>query len=388
MRWFLCLLLTSLMGIETVHITSAQAYDSYFWETQVVRDIPASAVQRHIDELQEQVSMILDRGPLSSLRLNYSDQLDDAYWLYKERGRIITTLSFAYPYLTSDQQVRVRQYVRTSLADGSEAVWTTPLKAPGEGVERNLHGYMVLEGRFDFNLGSLSTYFHVLYGLWLYGYKTSDWQTVQQYWDQIVTFYQENKDNRILYGQLSGHIGMLRLAQQFGDYDMERTVIEDLTEELDTGLEISAVERRISSTKYARFYEDRNAYYFPGQPWMFLDATPEIWRYLNDRLQTEVSERITQFERFYPHWWLAQQPSFTRWTGDESTGLTSETFGMVFPYKRWIEGTSPEQLSRYMRSIPTGYGDSYWLEALVTTIEAYGSVCWVDVRTNQEVSCY
>ena len=81
-------------------------------------------------------------------------------------------------------------------------------------------------------------------------------------------------------------------------------------------------------------------------------------------------------EEAYPLWWLHQAPYFTRWTGDEGIGLPSEVFGLVFPVERWVKQTRAETLAGYMRSVPTGVGDCYWIESLVQTIEAFGVVEW------------
>jgi hypothetical protein len=39
------------------------------------------------------------------------------------------------------------------------------------------------------------------------------------------------------------------------------------------------------------------------------------------------------------------------------------------------------QLKNFMRSAPVGIGDLYWIESLVSVIEANGRQCWVDVRS-------
>ncbi len=48
--------------------------------------------------------------------------------------------------------------------------------------------------------------------------------------------------------------------------------------------------------------------------------------------------------------------------------------GKNYPLERWVKDTPPDKLASYLRSVPTGIGDAYWIEGLVQTIEAFGTV--------------
>ena len=366
---------------------------TYLWEKPTTINLNQGLVSSQIQTLRSEVDKILAKGSLAPLRMNFGDQWDiDGYWMYLERGRIITTLAHAYPYLTSQEQQQVKTYVQTMLSSGAEAPWTTTTKTNGQGDERRLHQNKITEGRFP-NSGSPSTLvptLHVIYGFWLYGDRTGDWATIQSYWNQIKTYYNNNKTgNGILYGQLSGFIGMARLAHQFNDTAMRATVETDANSQFTTALTPATVYTREQNTIYSYFFTSRNAGSFPGQPWMFLEMSPEIFRFFNNQatLKTEIQTRLSQFETRYPAWWLHESPYFTRWTGDESSGITPEAVGLFFPYKRWIQKETPQTLTDYVRSAPEGIGDSHWMEALVSTIESYGQTCWINVQTGQQVSC-
>ena len=54
--------------------------------------------------LQEEVDKILQAGPLAPIRLAFGDLYWENYFQYQEPGRILTTLAWAWPYLTPDQQ--------------------------------------------------------------------------------------------------------------------------------------------------------------------------------------------------------------------------------------------------------------------------------------------
>jgi len=65
--------------------------------------------------LRQEVDYILDAGHLAPIRLAFGDLLDDNYFLYQEPGRILTTLAWAWPYLTAEQQARTLSYVEAEL---------------------------------------------------------------------------------------------------------------------------------------------------------------------------------------------------------------------------------------------------------------------------------
>jgi hypothetical protein len=363
---------------------AAQDFDRYFWEQPVVNDIATAEVSVEQQLLQSEIQQILDRGALAPLRMNYSDLDFEGYWIYRVRGQVIGTLAKAYPYLTDAQQGQVSDYVQAVLASGDEAPWQSALKAAGEGEERRLHGYALTTGRYPHNPAAGSTpTLQVLYGLWLYGERSGDWPTVQRYWPQIKDYYAVHKREPVLYGQISGFIGMLRLAQQFGDTDTVALVEADARAQFSAALDPAVMAERQASTSFAYFTADRKVEYFPGQPWMYLDASPEVLRFIAETasLREEAVERLGAFEALYPEWWLHQAPYFTRWTGDESVGLTPEVFGLLMPYHDWLAATDTMQLKTFMRSAPVGIGDLYWIESLVSVIEANGRRCWVDVRS-------
>ena len=154
-----------------------------------------------------------------------------------------------------------------------------------------------------------------------------------------------------------------------------------LAADLEKGKDTNAIEQRQKKTRYAKFYDPRGVWAFAGQPWMFLDASPEILRFISDNPDTkkQAVERISAIKEVYPLWWLHQPPYFTRWTGDEGVGTPPDLFGMIYPIERWVKQTPADELAKYMRSAPTGIGDCYWMESLVQTIEACGPVQWSKV---------
>ena len=361
-------------------LAAGETYVKYLWETPRVSDMDAAATADLVAQLRREVDKILDRPLLAPLRLSYADVPHEAYWLYYERGRIITTLSYAYPHVPAQQQDRIRGYVRKLLADPKHAPYEPGILGPADGASRALHGRQITEGRYIHYLGHCPT-LHVLYGLWLYGDRTGDWDALKPYWSQIKARYLQGiEKDPILYGQMGAHIAMARLAKRFQDNELLARAEKALTADLEQGKDIARIVQRLERTRFAHFRQPRNRGSFPGDCWVFLDACPEILRFLHDTQKVEVLRRTEQIKARYPLWWLHQAPYFTRWTGDEGVGVTPELIGMVFPVERWVAQTEAAQLERFMRSTPVGIGDCYWIESLVQTIEAFGRLEWKKVE--------
>jgi len=373
-RLIVCLFYAVLLGVFAGTAVAADSCDKYLWRTVHVTNIDVTKTTPMVQELRREVQRVLDAGPLGPLRLSYADLPYEAYWIYYERGRIITTLAWAYPHLSDPQQDAVLVHVRGLLADPVHAPWTPGIKGKTDGAARALHGQQVTEGRYP-NAKDCPT-LHVLYGLWLYGHRTNDWETIRSCWPKIKQYYVQSGDAIFLYGQMSAHIAVARLARRFGDTDAQAVAIQRLAKDLEDGKSIDHIENRQKKIRFKAFYDDRNKSRFKGQPWMFLDVSPELCRFIEDNLKDRAIDKIEQIKSVYPLWWLHQAPYFTRWTGDEGIGVSPELFGMVYPIERWVKKTSPDNLALYMRSMPTGIGDCYWLEGLAQTIEAFGTVRW------------
>jgi hypothetical protein len=355
-------------------------YDRYLWQAPRVANIDPQRTAPLIEILRTEVDRILAAGPLAPLRMAYADLPYEAYWLYYERGRIITTLASAYPHVDLSRQQSIQQHVRTALAGAGDAPWVPGLKRPTDGAPRALSGVRVTEGRFVDYLGDpagLVPTLHVFYGLWLYGDRTGDWDTLRSHWAQIKEAYARDAATTvILYGQMGAHLALARMSARFGDDAMLRTAVQELERDFNAGKDLARIEERQKQSRYKVFYDPRNAPSFPGQPWMFLDLCPEVARYLTDHVKEAVLQRADAFIARYPLWWLHQAPYSARWTGDEGEGLPADCFGMIYPLERWVRSTPPEKLALYLRSVPTGVGDCYWIEGLVQTIEAFGAVTW------------
>lgn len=364
------------------YVRAATSYDTYIWQKQVTTGLNSSAANAQMQELSREVAAIVSKGALAPLVIHYSDQPEEGYLMYQDRGRIIQTLAMAYPYVNSTQQSQITTYVKNMLSSGDENFMSNKLKTPGQGVQRRLHGSMGADKvpRDVFN--NIPT-LHLIYGMWLYGDKTGDWTTVQSYWPAIKTFYANNKNTNILYGSLNGYVAMARLSKQFNDSATLTTVESDISNQFGQALTLSTMETRTKSTLYAYFYDSRKVEFFTGQPWMFLNASPEILRFISDNsaLKSAYLSRLSSFESLYSPWWLYQVPTFTRWSGDEGIGGTPELMNLFMNRERYVSKKPAATLATYMKSIPVGIGDIFWIEALISSVESNGSDCWENLTT-------
>ncbi len=361
-------------------LITAQAVDitPYAWQFPSISNI--SGADDLKTELQGHIDGVLTNGHLAPLYLSRSDQQSAGYAIYLEPGRTITTLAFVYPHVTSAQQTSIRNYVASELADSRFAPWGAYPMPKTVGTARELHPktqWWYNNPNFGANRPSV----HSIYGLWLYAYRSGDWALVSNNWANVKTVYNSRAGQGNLYGTMSAHIAMARLADHFGDAATRTTATNNLQTQLNAGVNFATIESNASSLPYTDMYDSRmDSSTYRG--WMFLNLTPEMGRYLRDNVQSATLARHNSGKSRFPFWWVLQANYFNRsWTGDEGTGLLPEVFGMIAPVERWVVQASASTLRSQMKSAPTGLGDCYWLEGLVQAIEAYGTLAWVDVRS-------
>lgn len=384
------------------HLNAQVDESRYAWEFPVVRKVQGADTL--VETLRAEIQRILDAGRLAPLYLSTSDQDSVGYALYNEPGRLVTTLAWAYPYLTPSQQSAVRAYVAAEFADPVFSPWgvtaqgkngNTNFPLPREaGAAREDHPKeRWWHGRNDFGLNR--PFLHTLYGAWLYGFRSGEWTALQTAWPAIRSRYETyaNDAAQRLYGGMGAHVAVARLAQQFGDTATRAAALLNLSNALTAGLDFAAIETLARGTPglewqspyggFPNMYDSRmDGTTYRG--WIFLNLAPEIARYLaeeNATLRAATLARHDLGKQTFPLWWLNKVSYFNRsWTGDEATGLLPEVIGMIAPVERWVVGAPAATLAKQTRGSPQGTGDCYWLEALVQAIEAHGTAAWRDVR--------
>jgi hypothetical protein len=392
---FLTVLAALVLPSGAVH---ALDVNRYAWEFPVAIDIPAAQVTQLKTQLAEQIDDILAAGSLTPWRVNHADELTDAYFVYLEPGRIITTLAWAYPHLSADRQAAVRRYVHTQFESGAFAPWNPGrLEADVPGTRREFHPINRV-GNWTTNWQATRPTIQTLYGAWLWAYRAVDFENVRPYWQKVTACYAAKQSQADIYSTMNAHIAMIRLANAFSDAAIEQAAWMNLSNNLQMGLSfqgdpsINADELRMSQLERntVRMYLKNNngGLYWRKQDgsiyrgMMFYCISPEIGRYLAENVREQTLKRHAGGTSRFPLWWMLDAPYFQRdYTGDEGVGLVQpEMMGMIFPIERWVVSASPATLTGYFASAPSCRGDCVWIESLVQAIEAYGKIRWVDVR--------
>jgi len=372
--------------------------DRYAWEFPAATGIPEAKVAALKTQLIEQVDDILAAGHLTPWRVNHADELADAYFVYLEPGRIVTTLAWAYPHLPSDRQAAVKRYVHEQFASEVFAPWNPGrLNADVAGTRREFHPIHRV-GNWTPGWQATRPTIQSLYGAWLWAYRAHDVASLDPYWGQLKACYAAKLAQGDIYSTMSAHLAMLRLAEAFHDAAQRQSCWLNLSNNLQMGLGfrgdpgIQTDESRMSQVEKntVRMYLKNNngGLYWPKQNgtiyrgMMFLSLSPEIGRYLAENVRDETLKRHAEGKARFPLWWLLDAPYFQRdYTGDEGVGLVQpEMMGTLFPIERWVVGAEASTLAGYLASAPSCRGDCVWIESLVQTIEAYGQTRWTDVR--------
>lgn len=386
MRKYLILLI--ILHVST-DLLSQTDVNKYLWEYPLQQNLELNT--ELTATLQSGMQAVIDSGNLffRPLTCRYGDQMYDNYLLYHEPGRLLQTVALSYPYLTLAQQTALRQMVAQLLGNNVHAPWSVSPLASDAGNRRDLFQAAEVWGQNSIAASYRPT-IQGVYSLWLYLYRTGDTATIQPWYNTIKTFYNNKVGNNVdpgnLYGTMCAHIGMARLAKIFDDNAQVAVATANLTTNLNNGLDIHYIDsmafygRNGWNAPYGNEYDPRkDGWVYRG--YIFLNLSPEIGRYLKDTLLTEISQRHNEGLQRFPLWWIRQTPYFTRWTGDESVGIPSESFGMFTPVERWVLNRDAETMASYMLSSPIGVADCYWLESLVYAIESNATDLWTDVRT-------
>jgi len=392
-----CTLLATLVILPTS--TRGLDLDRYAWEFPAVTAISQDRVADLKSQLTEQIDDVLAAGNLTPWRVNHADEFTDAYFVYLEPGRIVTTLAWAYPHLPAGRQGAVKHYVHQQFDSETFAPWNPGrLGADVPGTRREFHPINRI-GNWTTNWQSTRPTIQSLYGAWLWAYRADDFQSVKTHWDSIKACYKAKLSQGDIYSTMSAHLAMLRLAEAFGDKAMQGAAWLNLSNNLQmvssfngdpaintdparmSQVEKNTLRMYLANNNGGLYWPKQNGTIYRGM--MFFSISPEIGRYLAENVKEQTLLRHNYGKSRFPLWWMIDAPYFQRdYTGDEGVGLVQpEIMGMLFPIERWVVGAAPTTLAGYMASAPSCRGDCVWIEALVQTIEAFGSTRWIDVRS-------
>lgn len=374
----------------------AQTYQTYVYEFPQPKNIQAPT--NLSNKLDKEIEKVISAGHLAPFRALYGETSVRYYWI--RRFETIYALSLAYPYVNESLKPQLLTYLRTELQQ--YPVWTTSygnqFLKPSVGTSRNIDLHLS-KSQMDSETGGYEYWYagwpklFGVYTLWVYANNTGDWQYIDQNWSSIKNFYSSNRGEITQYYQsISGAIGMARLARMkpTPDDSAYQQALTDVSNGLQAGQNFNTFAQTALTTFYDPGAWARSRSYLG---FVHQYQTPEIIRFINDTpsLKATILDDSNEFSISQgfsrtPLWYMAQSPHWSGWYG-EGWSNNYSIRSWLFPYHRWLLKTPPQTLAQMVDVPDAPIGDNYYLANLVSAIEAHGQTCWVDIRTNQEVSC-
>jgi len=106
-------------------------------------------------------------------------------------------------------------------------------------------------------------------------------------------------------------------------------------------------------------------------PWR--DMTPELGRFLGDRLKPETAAYAARVVENQPHWYAAYAEAILG--AEIGFNVPTDACGH-FLARAWVLGEKPETLQRYIDVPWLPAGDLFYLHKVAETIKAYRGVTW------------
>ena len=313
--------------------------------------------------LEAEVAKIIGAGHLMPFRVQYGEGRPRHH--FAEPWIMMLTLARGYSYVGTNTQSAIRDYVEaeTKLHPpwSSEALGPTgayrqgdPKGAPEVGLppKYNLTGTM-------------------FYALWLYGFHTGDWGLIQPQWNNLQAIYAQLKRSPPTYETINGAIAMARMAREFNDGAAETRFAADAADLMQAGKNFESFRRNAHLA-----YSGKPDWYrgSDGITFALFHLTPEVAHYIKDQpeLKRATEAYVDQALTIWPLWWMAQAPVGDGGYFDEGCCAGPETRMMLFSYLAWVRQKPAAELSRLVDVPDALVGDCYYLQNLVTAIEAWG----------------
>lgn len=378
---------------------NAQSYTEIVQEKSVVQnyDSDPEALQL-LNTLENEIVKITTSGHLLPFRTQYGEYTRGESagsprheYFYSDPWMMMYTLARAYPYLSSDLQNSVINYIQNenSLHDP----WSSSSLGP-DGFSRQGDPSGIVENNLPYS--AYKRHGILFYALWLYGYETGDWSYIQSNWNEIKSIYTNISSSYHTYELLIGTVAMSRIAKQFGDESSRIQYENEAIGLMNEGLNFETFRSNayLDYTGQSEWVRGNEGLAYP-----LYYITPEIARYflIDTSLENEIINYVEAaptgwisrgqvpdppaISWIWPLWWMAQAPVGDRGYFGEGCAASPEQRMMLFNYFALFKKESPDKL-RYYLDVPDALvGDAYYIQNLVTTIEAHGQRCWENIST-------
>ena len=357
----------SLLVLVTAALPAASAgFNDIVTQTRRVENLSPDA-NKLIARLEAEVTKTIQAGHLMPFRVQYGEGKPRN--VYAEPWMLMFTLARAYPYVSKETQSALTTYLRQETQ--LHPPWSKTALGP-TGAYRQGDPKGVPELGLPPKYKPTGT---MLYALWLYGHRTGDWNELKSQWKNLQSIYVELTASPPTYELISGAIAMSRLAQVFGDEPTQQRCAAEAIKLMQAGTNFESFRRQahLAYSGNPNWYRGSD-----GIAFALFYLTPEVARYIHEqpRLQRVVDGYVDQAVAIWPLWWMAQAPVGDGGYFDEGACAGPETRMMLFNYFAWVRQKPAKDLTLLVDVPDALIGDCYYLQNLVTALEACGQSTW------------
>ncbi len=294
----------------------------------------------------------------------------------------LMVLSMAYPHLSDQTKNRLSTYIRE---EWDMYFYPTAYATRGwaDGVARHPIP-LAPEVSSDFNnlQKSAQASGHIwqypqqgIYGMWKYALNVPESQrpSIQQIYSVAKSKIQVPATSDPTWMQrkpyeinawIAGYYGFLELYKLAGSPTADSTLKNSVQSEYDRLLEW----RASAFTKESWAYPDMQVQHKLDTTRNFIWLTPELADHLENSILEKVNEALDEYLYLNPYWFVSR---FENDLG-ESTNQTLYNYHALFLANAWIKNEPQEQLIKYLDAPAFERGDLFYIQNLITTIEAPG----------------
>jgi hypothetical protein len=277
---------------------------------------------------------------------------------------LLYTLAASYPYLDAALQEDARTFVAREMA----------AYPPLENLPWSGQPWLKLGGtREPYSVpfrGDLSGWpppgasLAAIYGVWRWADTTGDRAFAEAQWPAARALFAARREAIAFYADIAGAIGYARLARWLGDdaaaADGEAVATSAMARMLDFD-----TYRASADAMYKDPREQATGWSVP----VFFGLTPEVGRYLRERLGTAAMSLVrARRDGDGVQWWYLTRVGAHAEIG-ETSYLAPATAWSHFLASAYVGGSPRSELERWLDR-PWGRGDLYSLQKLVATLEA------------------
>jgi hypothetical protein len=340
-------------------------FNAIVQQTRRVEDLSPGA-NKLISRLEAEVTKIIQAGHLMPFRVQYGE--GQPRNVYAEPWMMMYTLARAYPYVSKGTQSAITTYLRQETQ--LRAPWSpTPLGPTGAYRQGDPKGVpeLGLPPKKYKPTGTL------LYALWLYGHHSGDWSAIKAQWQNLQGIYAALAASPPTYELISGAIAMSRMARVFGDEPGRFAAEAAKLMQAGTDFESFRRHAHVAYSGKPNWYRGSD-----GIGFALFNLTPEVARYIKEQpaLKRALENYADHAVAVWPLWWMAQAPVGDWGYFDEGSCAGPETRMMLFHYFAWVRQKPASELGQLVDVPDALIGDCYYLQNLVTAIEAWGRANW------------